>query len=127
MYCNVDQLRCYLEVEYGGGNRADWATQPPGLAALPLQQRLHLSLKIADAVAAAHSVCVLHKDLKPANVLVTRNGKRWQLRLEDFGSGRLLDPHRLEQLDTTALGLSVTQALAVRKRHREGTRGAERI
>src|SRR3546814_6757634 len=73
---NFYQLPFYLECEYGGCNLADWATQPPGLAALPLQQRLHLFLKIADAVAAAHSVGVLHKDLKPANVLVTRNGKR---------------------------------------------------
>src|SRR3546814_11890599 len=46
------------------------------------------------------------------NVLVTRNGKRWQLRLADFGSGRLLDPQRLEQLDITAMGLTVTQALS---------------
>src|SRR3546814_61517 len=43
---NFDQLPFYLECEYGGCNLADWATQPPGLAALPLQQRLHLFLKI---------------------------------------------------------------------------------
>src|SRR3546814_17448480 len=33
---NFDQLPFYLECEYGGCNLADWATQPPGLAALPL-------------------------------------------------------------------------------------------
>src|SRR3546814_14534991 len=66
---NFDQLPFYLECEYGGCNLADWATQPPGLAALPLQQRLHLFLKIAAAVAAAQRVGGLHKDLKPANVL----------------------------------------------------------
>src|SRR3546814_20103833 len=93
---------------------SDWSSDvcSSDLAALPLQQRLHLFLKIADAVAAAHSVGVLHKDLKPANVLVTRNGKRWQLRLADFVSGRLLDPQRLEQLNINAMGLTVTQALS---------------
>src|SRR3546814_2583491 len=53
-----------------------------------------------------------HKELQPAKCVVTRNGKRWQLRLADVGSGRLLDPQRLEQLDITAMGLTVTQALS---------------
>ena len=109
---NFEQPPFYLECEYGGSNLADWAGESPGLAALPLEQRLDLFLKIADAVAAAHGVGVLHKDLKPANVLIVRNGKRWQLRLADFGSGRLLDPERLEQLGITAMGLTMTQALA---------------
>src|SRR3546814_15042144 len=104
---NFYQLPFYLECEYGGCNLADWATQPPVLAALPLQQRLHLFLKIADAVAAAHSVGVLHQDLQPDNVLVTRHGKRWQLRLACFGNGRLSDPPRLGKLDLPAIGLTV--------------------
>jgi non-specific serine/threonine protein kinase len=108
---NFDQPPFYLECEHGGSNLADWASEPPGLAALPLEQRLQLFLGIADAVAAAHGVGVLHKDLKPANVLVTPKGEGWQPRLADFGSGRLLDPESLEQLGITAMGLTVTQAV----------------
>src|SRR3546814_7373033 len=78
---NFDQLPFYLECEFGGCNLPDWATQPLGLAALPLHQRLHLFLKLPAAVPAAQRVGVPHKDRKPANVLAPRTGKRWTLRL----------------------------------------------
>src|SRR3546814_9587519 len=87
-----DQLPFYLECEYGGCNLAAWDTQPPGLAALPLQQRLHLFLKIDDAVAAAHSVGVLHKDLKQTTVMLTRHRNPWQLPLADFVTVPPLEP-----------------------------------
>lgn len=97
----------YLEEEYGGVDLAEWASQEPDLSQWALPQRIGFFLGIADAIAAAHSVGVLHKDLKPANVLVQRNGNgQWQTRLTDFGSGRLLQPERLDALGITALGLT---------------------
>ncbi len=102
----------YLECEYGGLDLARWAEREPGLASLGQAQRLRLFLQIADAIAAAHEVGVLHKDIKPANVLMQSRGDGWQPRLADFGSSRLLDPGRLAQLGITALGLTLTQAAA---------------
>jgi serine/threonine protein kinase len=58
-------------------------------AGLPLEQRLALFLQLADAVAHAHRHLLVHRDLKPGNVLVNRDG---QVKLLDFGIAKALDP-----------------------------------
>lgn len=107
---NFEHAPYFLECQYGGRSLADWATEH--LAALDEAARIALFLQIADAVAAAHSVGVLHKDLKPANVLVDDSADPPHVRLTDFGSGGLLDPDRLERLGITRLGMTVDQHLA---------------
>ena len=99
----------WLESEFAGPSLLEWAQDgAPGspLAVLTLPERLALFLQIAQAVAAAHSVGVLHKDIKPANVLISGEPGAWQPRLTDFGSGRLLQPERLQALQLTALGIT---------------------
>jgi tetratricopeptide (TPR) repeat protein len=69
--------------------------------------RLELVAQAADALAAAHSVGVLHKDVKPANLLIdTSSEGAARAVLADFGSGGLLDPAQLEVLRITRLGLT---------------------
>lgn len=109
---NLEQPPFWLECEYGGSSLLAWAAEEDAsrtrLAAAPQELRLSLLLQAADAVAAAHGAGVLHKDIKPANVLVApAPGGGWQLRLTDFGSGRLLEPERLEALRITQLGMTV--------------------
>lgn len=101
---NFEQPPYFLECRYAGPTLTDWATEH--LATLDVPARITLFLQIADAVAAAHSVGVLHKDLKPANVLVAGDAHHPHVRLTDFGSGRLLEPDRLNQLGITRLGLT---------------------
>lgn len=105
---NFEAAPFFLECEYGGEDLLKWSDERDQLAGLSLQQRLDLFLQIADAVAAAHSVGVLHKDLKPANVLIAAAQTGWQVRLTDFGSSRLLDPQRLAEYGITGLGLTMT-------------------
>lgn len=109
---NFESPPFFLESDYGGQPLSDWAAQDDRLAAMDAGARIAFFLPAVEAVAAAHGVGVLHKDLKPANILVAARGEGWQLRLTDFGSSRLLQPQRLAELGITGLGLTVTGALA---------------
>ncbi len=83
----------FLEMEYtSGGDLATWSQNRGGIADVALDTRLELIAQVADALAAAHSVGVLHKDVKPANVLIDeRKDGSLQARLTDFGIGQLLE------------------------------------
>ena len=107
---NFEQAPFYIECEYGGVDLLQW-WQAQGGAAVPLEQRLELLAAVADSLADAHAVGVLHKDLKPGNILVeaTDDG-RWRTRLADFGSAHLLQLDRLAQFGITRLGFTQTQA-----------------
>jgi eukaryotic-like serine/threonine-protein kinase len=49
--------------------------------ALPLKQSLEFGIQIAEALATAHRAGILHRDLKPGNVMLTPSGAK----LLDFG------------------------------------------
>jgi eukaryotic-like serine/threonine-protein kinase len=107
---NLEQAPYFIETEYiAGGSLIDWAQAQGGLASIPLGQRLEMVAKVAEALAAVHSVGVLHKDLKPSNVLVRPSpGGTFELLLADFGSGGVLDASALERLGITGLGFTKT-------------------
>ena len=106
---NFEAPPFFLEYEYGGQNLLEWSRSDAHLKNLSTSQRLALFLRIVDGVAAAHGVGVLHKDLKPANVLVApMEAGHWQIWLTDFGSSRVLEPGRLAALGITQLGLTMT-------------------
>jgi non-specific serine/threonine protein kinase len=88
--CNFEKPPFYIECEYGGVDLANWASENR-LAALSLEQRLKLFLQIAAAVQAMHSVAVLHRDIRPANILVVPGVSELpRIRLADFSSARRL-------------------------------------
>ena len=104
---NFDEAPYFLEFEYTeGGNLAEWVEARGGFAAVPMPLRLELAAQVADAVAAAHSVGVLHKDIKPTNVLVTTEGDRPRARVTDFGIGLITEAGRLADLGITVLGMT---------------------
>jgi len=89
---------------YEAGNLAEWAAAQGGAASLPMAQRLELAAQIAEALAAIHAMAVLHKDLKPANILIRHDDAGLAAPvLTDFGSGHALDPARLDAFGITRL------------------------
>ncbi|MBA4284450.1 MAG: hypothetical protein C0434_02825, partial [Xanthomonadaceae bacterium] len=106
----LDAAPHFIELEYSPeGSLQQWAEAKGGLAALSPATRLRLVAEIADALAAIHSAGVLHKDLKPGNVLIRLDGEGLaHVRLTDFGSGRLLDAQQLDALGITRMGFTRT-------------------
>lgn len=104
----LDEPPYFLESELAtDGSLLQWAERQGGLAAITLEQRIELVAATATALAAAHSVGVLHKDIKPTNVLIfTGKDGVAQPRLVDFGIGTLADPGVLAQHGITGAGFT---------------------
>lgn len=106
---NFESAPFFIECAYGGDNLVTWAEQRGGLATLDPAARLALFVQIAVAVAAVHGAGILHKDLKPSNVLVWEDeaGNRG-IRLADFGLGTLLhDAEQIAAFGVTRQGLTL--------------------
>ncbi|HEY2461430.1 MAG TPA: winged helix-turn-helix domain-containing protein [Candidatus Acidoferrum sp.] len=109
---NFDSKPYFIESEYAGVNLAEWAESQGGLGNLAVETRVRLIAQIAKTVAAAHRAGVVHRDLKPTNILVApvpgAANFPWQIKVMDFGSASVIEPERLHALGITSLGLTQT-------------------
>lgn len=88
--------RPYMAMEFiDGSPLSAWLKQRPSL-----QRRLQLFLDLCPAVSYAHSRLVVHRDIKPDNILVDREGRPHLL---DFG---------IAKLNPQGLNANATQAIA---------------
>ncbi len=69
----------------------------------PARRAVELALQVADGLAYAHHNGLVHRDVKPQNVLLTRNG---QAKVTDFGIARSLDVEHGVTTTGTVLGTS---------------------
>jgi hypothetical protein len=76
---------------------------------LGLRSRIELFLQVLDAVDFAHRRLVVHRDLKPGNVLVDGEGRA---KLLDFGISRILDTEDTEEPATRTELRALTPAYA---------------
>ncbi len=83
----------YLVMEYLDGISLRSALAAAG-GALPLPRALHVMLQVCDAVGEAHAQGIVHRDVKPENVMLVRRG-------DDFDFAKVLDfgVARFEQAD----------------------------
>jgi predicted Ser/Thr protein kinase len=74
----------YLVMEY-----IDGVTLSQVLAArspLTIEESLDVAIQIADALEAAHTMDIVHRDIKPDNIMITKNG---DIKVTDFGIAKL--------------------------------------
>src|SRR5512146_1508121 len=80
---DADGIR-FLTMELVEGQTLSTLVAPGGL---PLTRLLGLAIPLTDALVAAHEKGVIHRDLKPGNVMVTREGR---VKVLDFGLAKMM-------------------------------------
>lgn len=83
---STDDGRPYFVMEYIEGQPI---YQHCDLNRVGIRERLRMFLRVCDAVHYAHQKKILHRDLKPTNILVSAEGVP---KLLDFGIAKLVDP-----------------------------------
>jgi non-specific serine/threonine protein kinase/serine/threonine-protein kinase len=86
----------YLVMEYVEGRPIDLFCDESSLS---IEERLKLFMRVCAGVQYAHQHLVIHRDIKPGNILVTTEGEP---KLVDFGIAKLLDR---ESSDATATAM----------------------
>ena len=105
----------YLIMEYlPGGTLEDRMAE----GQIPFQEAAKLIIPIAEALSYAHQMGVLHRDVKPANIIFSDDGKPL---LSDFGIAKILGNNNLDEsegnLTQTGMGLGTPEYMAPEQWH----------
>jgi eukaryotic-like serine/threonine-protein kinase len=84
----------FIAMEYVAGKTLDRLIPKSGMR---LAEVLKYAIQIANALARAHAAGIIHRDIKPGNIMVTPEGG---VKVLDFGLAKLTE--RSEEIDATA-------------------------
>ena len=95
----------YLVMEYLPSGTLQSRPDKP----MPWQEAVHTLLPIAQALAYAHAHNIIHRDIKPGNILLTENGLPM---LSDFGIAKILENNQAGPLTSTGKGIGTPEYMA---------------
>lgn len=95
----------YLVMEYLPGGTLKSKLGKP----MPWHEAIQLILPIAQALGYAHNLNIVHRDVKPANILLNESG---QPMLTDFGIAKILESDSQLQLTGTGVGIGTPEYMA---------------
>ncbi len=98
--CDVDLLYAVFEYVDGDTLKETLATQ----GALNAVESASIMIQVLDALVHAHKQGVIHRDTKPANIMLSKGGVKTHAKVLDFGIGTLVDEAR--QLDYKSITLT---------------------
>jgi serine/threonine-protein kinase len=89
----------YVAMEYvDGKSMQKWMDE---LGRLPIGDALHVILRCAEALQVAHNQSMIHRDIKPDNIMLTSKGK---VKVADFGLAKATDEDMSMTQSGTGLG-----------------------
>ena len=95
----------YLVMEYvPAGTLKEQLGRP-----IPWSEAARVLVPIAKALAYAHQQKIIHRDVKPSNILITRSGEPM---LSDFGIAKILDEEETVDLTGTGVGVGTPEYMA---------------
>lgn len=112
----------YMTMEYLDGKPLAKVLREPNFRGLLQDQAMSILEQVADALMFAHENCIVHSDLKPANIILNKDGR---VKVIDFGIARAFrrpDDSDIEatRFDPGSLGaLTPTYASPEMLEHRE--------
>jgi len=96
--------RDFIVMEYVDGTSLDRLLEKK---LLPVPEALDYAIQIASALGAAHAAGIVHRDVKPANVMLSKSG---EAKLVDFGLAKLTEPQSGDDsTPTVSAGLRTEQ------------------
>ena len=100
-----DEDKPYLVMEYLPGGTLKQKLGKP----MPWNESISILLPIARALDFAHRQNMIHRDVKPSNILITADGEPM---LTDFGIAKILDLEETADLTGTGMGIGTPEYMA---------------
>jgi serine/threonine-protein kinase len=91
----------YIAMEYLQGSRLSDVVRRDG--PLEIGRAVRLGLQIAEGLEAAHLAGVIHRDIKPDNIMVLGSPGAEEIKLMDFGIARMMDSGNTANLTRTGM------------------------